>query len=179
MISYKRIVFVLVIIFLFSGCGTVPLRSPNEDVLNIEAKYKSTLLGIKDIILFEIDSEFDRCRLFKLDTPEGSLNIKNYLREMLNKKLFINGLYSRDNQKQLSIVVTEFNFNSQIFFGKWYIKSKVKIKDKEIQINKQLDFSTNFFGDIACHQVAEKLPVFLNQYLEAIVNNPDIQSMLK
>lgn len=180
MAKQMNTISLFIMMFILSSCGTIYLRSPDEDLLKVKEKYKDSSLGIENINLINLDNEFNRCRFSpeRFNPRGGAVKVNDYLKSMLNKKLRENEIYTNAKDKQMSIDVAEFDFNSQIFFGKWYIKSKVKFKGREFEIDKQINFSTNYVGYVACSQVAAQLPIFLNEYLEQIVNNPKIQALL-
>ena len=60
MINLKSSGVFLFIAFLVSSCGTIPLRSPEEDVLKINKEYLSSSFNIHDVKLIGVDNEFDR-----------------------------------------------------------------------------------------------------------------------
>jgi hypothetical protein len=173
MINIIKITFLA--IFCIS-CANFKLQDPDEDNLAINPDLNACLSFNKIEFKNEIQ-KFPICRGGGyLSIPNGD-SLNEYMIKILNKKLEANKFLCSDSNK-IDVAINELDYNSFFLFGKWYVKSKVKINTKEIQIDKQNEFSTNYIWGVACSQIAEQWSIFLNNYLEEMLNHPEVRLLL-
>ncbi len=174
----------LLLLFFFVGCShNVKRYHPSPDLAidleNMYSKYnkKIKIGSIRGSYLLD-----PLCRMSYSISPPQTKNehLCSYIKDAFIIELKRAGLYSSDSKIEITIALEDMDFNSITGFGKWkYSVTLISEKVEWFTVSSVYEFNTNWYGYMACQQVADAFPGSVEKLIKDITNDPKFIEFFK
>jgi len=179
----KKLIFILVVTFVLEGCASfnAPHYAISADNVDAIRSTFGTSSG-KKVNVGEFTSENSGkstlwCRgAPSIKAPSGEPFV-DYVQKAFIDELRVAEVYSKDAHLTIKGHLKEFDFNSH--FGTWTLALVVSSNtNQSFTVEENYDYSTSFFGSIACHRAAQALSPAIQNLIKKVVSHPSFKQML-
>jgi hypothetical protein len=140
----------------------------------------STRLSVAQFSAFEPGLRSITCRgVVPIEPPNGQ-TFEAFIQEALTTELKLGDIYAPESPVKLEGRLESINFDSVVGNGKWIISMTLSTKGSApFRVTSTYSFSTNWFGDIACQQVATAFPAATQDLITQVIAHPDFKALTK
>jgi hypothetical protein len=110
-------------------------------------------------------------------TTPGKIPYESYIEGALRDEFRLAGIYDPNSRLVLGGNLELVDFSSNIGVARWMLTLKLSSGDASYTTLTEHPFSTNYFGDKACQQVAQAFVPAVQQLIRDVVASPRFKSL--
>ncbi len=178
----KKLLFVLVVAVMLEGCASFnapqyAISADNVDVIRSTVGTSGKKINIGQFTSEDSGKATLWCRgAPSVKAPNGEPFVE-YVQKAFVDELRVAGVYSENASLTIKGHLTKFDFNSH--FGTWTLALVVSSNTSQsFTVEENHDYSTSFFGSVACHRVAQALSPAIQNLIKKVVSHPSFKQML-
>jgi hypothetical protein len=175
-----KITIAVLLLAYITGCSTYTVNRYGISANNIEVmrsmdglkfsvnKFSATNPGLNQI----------QCRGAGTISTPNKESFESYITAALVSELKIAGIYSESSNIKIDGIIENLDFSSNVGAGKWMFDVIVSDNSgNSYKVKSLFDFSTNWFADKACQQVAQAFVPAVQNLIKDIISHPKFKSL--